>query len=61
MISGIYVGNFLVAVLISIISIPFFLVSNSLIAVLAALMFLAALVPILAEWMVLLPVAVYMF
>lgn len=62
MISGIYVGNFLVAVLISIISIPFFLVFKiPLIAVLAALMFLAALVPILAEWMVLLPVAVYMF
>lgn len=62
MISGIYVGNFLVAVLISIISIPvFFVFSIPLIAVLAALMFLAALVPILAEWMVLLPVAAYVF
>ncbi|MGZ4904326.1 MAG: AI-2E family transporter [Halobacteriota archaeon] len=62
MISGIYVGNFLVAVLISIISIPvFFVFRIPLIAVLAALMFLAALVPILAEWMVLLPVAAYVF
>ncbi|MGZ4846976.1 MAG: AI-2E family transporter [Halobacteriota archaeon] len=61
-ISGIYVGNFLAAVLISLISIPFFFVFRiPLIAVLAALMFLAALVPILAEWMVLLPVAAYMF
>ncbi|MDD1721254.1 MAG: AI-2E family transporter [Euryarchaeota archaeon] len=62
MISGIYVGNFLVAVLISIISIPiFFIFKIPLIAVLAGLMFLAALVPILAEWMVLLPVALYVF
>ena len=62
MISGIYVGNFLAAVLISIISIPFFFAFRiPLIAVLAALMFLAALVPILAEWMVLLPAAAYMF
>ncbi|MGZ5521380.1 MAG: AI-2E family transporter [Halobacteriota archaeon] len=62
MISGIYVGNFLAAVLISIMSIPvFFAFRIPLIAVLAALMFLAALVPILAEWMVLLPAAAYMF
>ncbi|MDD1721531.1 MAG: AI-2E family transporter [Euryarchaeota archaeon] len=62
MISGIYVGNFLAAVLISLISIPvFFVFRIPLIAVLAALMFIAALVPILAEWMVLLPVASYVF
>ena len=62
MISGIYVGNFLAAVLISIISIPvFFAFRIPLIAVLVALMFLAALIPILAEWMVLLPAAAYMF
>ncbi len=62
MISGVYVGNFLAAVFISLISIPvFFVFRIPLIAVLAALMFIAALVPILAEWMVLLPVAAYVF
>ncbi|MGZ5539903.1 MAG: AI-2E family transporter [Halobacteriota archaeon] len=62
MISGIYVGNFLAAVLISIMSIPvFFAFRIPLTAVLVALMFLAALIPIFAEWMVLLPAAAYMF
>jgi len=59
-ISGVYVGNFLAAVLISVISIPFLYAFRiPLIAVLAALMFLAALIPILAEWMILLPVTFY--
>ncbi len=59
-ISGIYVGNFLAAILISIITIPFLYAFRiPLIAVLAALMFLAALIPIFAEWMVLLPVTLY--
>jgi predicted PurR-regulated permease PerM len=50
-----------VAVLIGIASIPFFLAFNiPYTALLSGLIFLAALIPVFAEWMVLLPVTIYL-
>ncbi len=58
---GLWFGNFAVAVLIGIASIPFFLVFNvPYTALLSGLIFLAALIPVFAEWMVLIPVTVYL-
>jgi predicted PurR-regulated permease PerM len=58
---GLWFGNFAVAVLIGIASIPFFLAFNiPYTALLSGLIFLAALIPVFAEWMVLLPVTVYL-
>lgn len=60
MLSGLFIGNFFMSIIISLMSVPFFLFFKiPLIALLASLMFLAALIPILAEWMVLVPVALY--
>jgi|Deesub1362A_J573_1020465.scaffolds.fasta_scaffold00050_133 predicted PurR-regulated permease PerM len=58
---GLWFGNFLVALLIAFASIPFFLAFNvPLVALLAGLMFLAALIPIFAEWMIIVPVTIYL-
>jgi len=60
MLSGLFIGNFFTSIIISLMSVPFFLFFKiSMIALLASLMFLAALIPIFAEWMVLIPVALY--
>ena len=58
---GLWFGNFVVAIVIGIASIPFFMVFGiPFIPLLSGLMFLAALIPIFAEWMVLTPVAFYL-
>ena len=57
---GLWFGNFMVAMLIGFLSIPYFLAFGvPLTPLLSGLMFLAALIPIFAEWMVILPVAFY--
>lgn len=58
---GLWFGNFIVAMLIGLASIPFFLYFNiPFTPLLSGLMFLAALIPIFAEWMILLPVSAYL-
>ncbi|RLI84291.1 AI-2E family transporter [Archaeoglobales archaeon] len=58
---GLWFGNFAVAVMIGIASIPFFLAFGiPYTALLSGLIFLAALIPVFAEWMVLLPVTIYL-
>ncbi|RLI79719.1 AI-2E family transporter [Archaeoglobales archaeon] len=58
---GLWFGNFIVAMLIGLASIPFFIYFNiPFTPLLSGLMFLAALIPIFAEWMILLPVAAYL-
>ncbi len=58
---GLWFGNFVVAMLIGFVSIPYFLLFKvPLVPLLSGLMFLAALIPIFAEWMVILPVAFYL-
>ncbi len=59
--SGLWVGNFLVAMLIAFASIPFFILFDiPFISLLVGLMFLAALIPIFAEWMIIIPVSLYL-
>jgi len=58
---GLWFGNFIVAMLIGFASIPFFMYFKiPLTPLLSGLMFLAALIPIFAEWMIILPVALYL-
>ncbi len=58
---GLWFGNFVVAMLIGMASIPFFLAFRiPYTPLLSGLMFLAALIPVFAEWMVLAPVAIYL-
>jgi len=58
---GLWFGNFVVAMLIGIASVPFFLFFNiPYTPLLSGLMFLAALIPVFAEWMVLAPIAVFL-
>lgn len=58
---GLWFGNFVVAMLIGIASVPFFLLFNiPYTPLLSGLMFLAALIPVFAEWMVLAPIAVFL-
>ncbi len=58
---GLWFGNFVVAMMIGFSSIPYFMFFNvPLTPLLSGLMFLAALIPIFAEWMVILPVAFYL-
>jgi len=60
--TGLWFGNFVAALLIGIASIPYFLAFNiPYTPLLSGLMFLAALIPVFAEWMVILPVALYLF
>jgi predicted PurR-regulated permease PerM len=58
---GLWFGNFVVAIIIGLTSIPFFIAFNlPFVPLLSGLMFLAALIPVFAEWMVLAPIAVYL-
>ena len=58
---GLWFGNFMFAIIIGLASIPFFLYFNvPFTPLLSGLMFLAALIPIFAEWMVLVPVSLYL-
>lgn len=60
--SGIFIGNVYTAISVSLISLAvftFFEIPHRL--VLASLMFLAALIPILAGWMVIIPVTIYQY
>lgn len=58
---GLWFGNFVVAMLIGFSSIPFFMYFKiPLTPLLSGLMFLAALIPIFAEWMIILPVSFYL-
>ncbi len=58
---SLWFGNFLVAMLIGLASLPFFIYFNVPFApLLSGLMFLAALIPILAEWMIILPISFYL-
>jgi len=58
---GLWFGNFMFAIIIGLASIPFFLYFNvPFTPLLSGLMFLAALIPIFAEWMVLVPVTLYL-
>ncbi len=58
---GLWFGNFVVAMMIGFTSIPFFMFFKiPLTPLLSGLMFLAALIPIFAEWMIILPVAFYL-
>ncbi len=60
--TGLWFGNFVAALLIGLASIPYFLYFGIPYApLLSGLMFLAALIPVFAEWMVILPVAAYLF
>lgn len=58
---SLWFGNFVVAILIGLASLPFFLHFNVPFApLLSGLMFLAALIPLFAEWMIILPVSLYL-
>ncbi len=58
---GLWFGNFVVALLIGLASIPYFLAFNiPFTPLLSGLMFLAALIPVFAEWMVLVVVAFFL-
>jgi len=59
---SLWFGNFVFAITIGLASLPFFLHFNVPFApLLSGLMFLAALIPIFAEWMIILPVSLYLF
>ena len=59
---ALWFGNFIVAMMIGLASLPFFIYFHVPFApLLSGLMFLAALIPIFAEWMVILPVSLYLF
>lgn len=58
---SLWFGNFVVAMIIGIASLPFFLYFNIPFApLLSGLMFLAALIPVFAEWMIILPASIYL-
>ncbi len=58
---SLWFGNFAFAIIVGILSIPFFLIFGvPYIPLLSGLMFLAALIPVFAEWMVLLPVSAFL-
>ncbi len=58
---SLWFGNFAFAVLIGILSVPYFLIFGvPYIPMLSGLMFLAALIPVFAEWMVILPIAAFL-
>jgi len=61
-IAGIYVGNFFVALLIGLLTVPFlYAFKVPMVALIASLVFLAALVPLLTKWMIWLPISIYLF
>jgi len=58
---SLWFGNFAFAVLVGIVSIPYFLIFHvPYVPMLSGLMFLAALIPVFAEWMVIVPVSMYL-
>jgi len=58
---SLWFGNFAFAVLIGTLSVPYFLIFGvPYIPMLSGLMFLAALIPVFAEWMVILPIAAFL-
>lgn len=58
---SLWFGNFIVAITIGLASLPFFIYFGVPFApLLSGLMFLAALIPIFAEWMIILPVSLYL-
>ncbi len=58
---SLWFGNFAFAIFVGLLSIPYFMVFDvPYIPILSGLMFLAALIPIFAEWMVILPVAAFL-
>ncbi len=60
--TGLWFGNFIAALLIGLASIPYFIAFGiPYVSLLSGLMFLAALIPVFAEWMVILPIAIYLF
>ncbi|MFQ6062581.1 MAG: AI-2E family transporter [Methanosarcinales archaeon] len=60
--SGIFIGNVYTAIIVSVISVfVFYFFKIPYILALASFIFLAALVPILAGWMVLVPVSIYKY
>ncbi len=60
--TNLWFGNFVAALLIGMASIPYFIYFGIPYApLLSGLMFLAALIPVFAEWMVILPVSIYLF
>ena len=60
--TGLWFGNLVFAIIIALISLPFFVAFNiPYTPLLVGLMFLAAIIPIFAEWMVIAPVAIYLF
>ena len=59
-IEGLWIGNFYSAILISLLSLPYFLFFKiPLLALVMGLIFLAALIPIFAEWMIIAAVSIY--
>jgi len=59
-ISGVFVGSFYFSMLIALVSIPFFIYFDiPFWAIASGLMFLAALIPIFAEWMILVALSFY--
>ncbi|WP_048092546.1 AI-2E family transporter [Geoglobus acetivorans] len=58
---NLWFGNFLFALLMGIVSIPYFMAFGiPYVPLLSGLMFLAALIPVFAEWMVILPLTLYL-
>ncbi|RUM33389.1 MAG: AI-2E family transporter [Archaeoglobus sp.] len=58
---SLWFGNFAFAVIVGIVSVPFFIVFRvPYIPMFSGLMFLAALIPVFAEWMIILPLAAFL-
>jgi len=58
---SLWFGNFAFAVLVGLVSIPYFMAFHvPYVPMLSGLMFLAALIPVFAEWMVIIPVSMYL-
>ena len=58
---SLWFGNFAFAVLVGLVSIPYFMAFHvPYVPMLSGLMFLAALIPVFAEWMVIVPVSLYL-
>jgi predicted PurR-regulated permease PerM len=61
-VAGIYIGNFFVALVIGLLTVPFLYAFRvPMIALIASLVFLAALIPLFAKWMIWLPISIYLF
>ncbi len=61
-VSGVYIGNFFVALLIGLLTVPFlYACTVPRVALIASLVFIAALIPLFAKWMLWLPISIYLF